>query len=79
MRKTALKWPNSLSLMEAFKIKNGLIYRVEAVFTYIPYFMHSPWTGPGAAYGKDIDRKPAGKPCDRDCLIQPRTNIWPRW
>lgn len=69
VRKTALKWPNSLSLMEAFKIKNGLIYRVEAVFTYIPYFMHSPWTGPGAAYSKDLDRKPSGKPCDRDCLI----------
>ena len=61
VRKTVLKWPNSLSLMEAFKIRNGLIYRVEAVFTYIPYFTHSPWTGPGAAYDKDIDRKPTGK------------------
>lgn len=69
VRKTVLKWPNSLSLMEAFKIRNGLIYRVEAVFTYVPYFTHSPWTGPGASYDKDIDRKPTGKPCDRDCLI----------
>ena len=59
VRKTALKWPNSISLMEAFKIRNGLIYRVEAVFTYVPYFMHSPvraggcrhrtWSGSGAA------------------------------
>jgi hypothetical protein len=40
---TLLKWPNSLSLMEAFKIRNGRIYRVEAIFTYVPYFMPSPW------------------------------------
>ena len=48
-RRTALKWPNSISLMEAFKIRNGAIYRVEAVFTYVPYFMHSPWALPGSA------------------------------
>ena len=46
--KTALKWPNSITLMEAFKIKDGKIYRVEAIFTYSPYFMHSPWAKPGA-------------------------------
>src|SRR6185312_8489512 len=40
-RKTLLKWPNSISLVEAFKIRNGRIYRIEAVFTYVPYFMHS--------------------------------------
>jgi len=44
--KTALKWPNSISLMEAFKIKDGKIYRIEAIFTYVPYFMHSPWAKP---------------------------------
>jgi hypothetical protein len=44
--KTALKWPNSISLMEAFKIRDGKIYRVEAIFTYVPYFMHSPWAKP---------------------------------
>lgn len=44
--KTALKWPNSISLMEAFKIRDGKIYRVEAIFTYVPYFMHSPWATP---------------------------------
>ena len=41
--KTLLKYPNSLSLMEAFKIRSGRIYRVEAIFTYVPYYMHSPW------------------------------------
>jgi hypothetical protein len=46
VRQTALKWPNSISLMEAFKIRDGKIYRVEAVFTYVPYFMHSPWADP---------------------------------
>ena len=46
--KTALKWPNSISLMEAFKIRDGKIYRVEAIFTYVPYFMHNPWATPAA-------------------------------
>ena len=46
--KTALKWPNSISLIEAFKIKDGRIYRVEAIFTYVPYFMHNPWAKPEA-------------------------------
>jgi hypothetical protein len=44
---TALKWPNSISLLEAFKIRDGKIYRIEAIFTYVPYFMHSPWAKPG--------------------------------
>lgn len=47
--KTALKWPNSITLMEAFKIRDGKIYRIEAIFTYVPYFMHSPWAKPGPA------------------------------
>jgi hypothetical protein len=46
VQKTLLKFPNSLSLMEAFKIRNGKIYRVEAIFTYVPYYMHSPWPNP---------------------------------
>ncbi len=41
--KTLLKWPNSISLLEAFRVKNGEIQRVEAVFTYVPHFMHNPW------------------------------------
>lgn len=41
--RTVLKWPNSITLLEAFKIRNGRIWRVEAVFTYVPYFMPSPF------------------------------------
>lgn len=41
--KTVLKWPNSISLLEAFKIRSGKISRIEAVFTYVPYFMPSPF------------------------------------
>ena len=40
---TVLKWPNSITLLEAFKIRNGRIWRIEAVFTYVPYFMPSPF------------------------------------
>ncbi len=76
IRKTALKWPNSLSLMEAFKIKDGKIYRVEAVFTYVPYFMHSPWNDmhsgvvkAGAADKPTQGRGQDAAACDRDCLI----------
>jgi len=46
--RTALKWPNSITLMEAFKIKAGKIYRIKAIFTYVPYFMHNPWAKPEA-------------------------------
>jgi hypothetical protein len=41
--KTLLKWPNSLSIMEAFKIVDGKIYTIEANFDYVPYGTHSPW------------------------------------
>ena len=41
--KTLLKWPNSLGIMEAFKIVDGQILTIEAVFDYVPYGMHSPW------------------------------------
>lgn len=41
--RTALNWPNSISLLEAFQVREGKIYRIEAVFTYVPYFMHSPF------------------------------------
>ncbi len=39
---TLVKYPNSLGLMETFKIRNGKIYRIEAIFTFLPYFMPSP-------------------------------------
>jgi hypothetical protein len=75
-RRTLLKWPNSLSLMEAFKVRRGRIYRVEAVFTYVPYFMHSPWEGAVEADSAHrTDSPPAhvsrteGQACDRLCLI----------
>lgn len=45
--RTLLKWPNSIMLLEAFKVKDGAIHRIEAIFTYVPYFMHSPWAKPG--------------------------------
>jgi hypothetical protein len=67
VRKTALKWPNSLTLMEAFKIRNGQIYRVEAVFSYAPYFMHSPWV-PVAAMGPSPKSSVHKADCDRSCL-----------
>ena len=41
--KTLLKWPNSLSIMEAFKIVDGKIAGVESIFVDVPYHMPSPW------------------------------------
>ena len=43
---TALTWPNSISLLEAFKIVDGEIELIEAVFTYVPYFMPNPYARP---------------------------------
>jgi len=48
--KTVLKWPNSISLLEAFRIRNGEISRIEAVFTYVPYFMPSPFAVPNVDF-----------------------------
>jgi hypothetical protein len=31
-----------------FKMKNGEIAGIEAVFIAVPYYMRSPWTGPKA-------------------------------
>ena len=68
-RKTALKWPNSISLVEAFKITDGRISRIEAVFTYVPYFMHSPFYEypplPPVAKAKSA----SDQSCNEDCLI----------
>lgn len=67
---TALKWPNSISLMEAFKIRNGMIYRVEAVFTYVPYFMHSPYASPPAfSAAAAVHPVTGAAACDRSCLF----------
>jgi hypothetical protein len=70
-RKTLLKWPNSISLVEAFKIRDGKIYRIEAIFTYVPYFMHSPFYPVHALAPTPVQpatEQPA-PPCDRECLI----------
>ena len=71
-RKTALKWPNSISLVEAFKIRDGKIYRIEAIFTYVPYAMHSPFYEHGEV-SRPVTvvetRNPKAKACDRKCLI----------
>lgn len=47
---TVLKWPNSITLLEAFKIVDGRISRIEAVFTYVPYFMPSPFAVPNVEF-----------------------------
>ena len=66
--KTFLKWPNSLSLMEAFKIRDGKIYRVEAVFTYVPYFLHSPWNDAALPVLRTASSHIVTGACDRACL-----------
>jgi len=48
--RTALKWPNSITLLEAFRIRNAEIQRIEATFTYVPYFMHNPFWGEDAEF-----------------------------
>lgn len=63
--KTALKWPNSITLLEAFRIRDGKIARIEAVFTYVPYFMPDPFRE-----GVSVPPKHAPQPnaCDAACL-----------
>ncbi len=38
-----IRRPHSYYLMELFKIKDGKIRQVEAVFITVPYYMPSPW------------------------------------
>lgn len=38
-----IRHPNSLCLLETFRIRQGKIQQVEAVFTAVPYRMPSPW------------------------------------
>jgi len=67
-RKTLLKWPNSISLVEAFKIRDGRIYRIEAIFTYVPYFMHSPFYAYPEATAAEAEKRARKEPCDTQCL-----------
>jgi hypothetical protein len=63
--KTALKWPNSITLLEAFRIRDGKISRIEAVFTYVPYFMSDPFRE-GVSVPPRHPTQP--KACDNSCL-----------
>jgi hypothetical protein len=40
---TIFRRPHSYCLLETFKIRNGKIQQIEAVFTTVPYRMPSPW------------------------------------
>jgi hypothetical protein len=63
--RTALKWPNTITLLEAFRIKDAKISRIEAVFTYVPYFMHNPFAGPAAKPPVPVS---SPEQCNAQCL-----------
>lgn len=67
--RTALKWPNSISLIEAFRIKDGAIHRIEAVFSYVPHMMHNPFYH-YAPPAPRLPEDPAAlrERCDAGCL-----------
>jgi hypothetical protein len=68
--KTALKWPNSISLIEAFKVRDSKIYRIEAVFSYVPHQMHNPfYLYPPAPAAQPEDAATLKERCDKDCLL----------
>ena len=68
--KTALKWPNSISLIEAFKVRDSRIYRIEAVFSYVPHQMHNPfYVYPPALPPQPEDAATLKERCDKDCLL----------
>jgi hypothetical protein len=69
--KTALKWPNSITLLEAFRIKDAEIQRIEAVFTYVPYFKQNPFWGLAVAPSHQPD--PAA--CDTACVAANTTAV----
>lgn len=43
-RVSPIKAPHTWCALELFKIRNGAIYRIEAVFVPVPYYMPSPWS-----------------------------------
>jgi hypothetical protein len=63
--RTALKWPNSITLLEAFRIRDAEIQRIEATFTYVPYFMHNPFWGEAAPMPRFA---PDPEACNQACL-----------
>ena len=44
--KSIFTFPHSFVLLELFKIVDGAIAAVEAVFVTVPYNMVSPWVAP---------------------------------
>jgi hypothetical protein len=62
---TWLKWPNTITLLEAFRINDAKIESVEAIFTYVPYFMHNPWSGQASNPPTPVS---SPKACDTACL-----------
>ncbi|MBK9252945.1 MAG: hypothetical protein IPM70_14240 [Proteobacteria bacterium] len=68
--RTALKWPNSISLIEAFRIRDSKIHRIEAVFSYVPHRMHNPFHD----YLPPLPPRPEDPAamkarCDKACLL----------
>ena len=59
-------------------MRSGAIYRIEAIFTYVPYFMHSPFYGVPSAPASVQDKpraivssaRVASEKCDRACLVK---------
>jgi hypothetical protein len=43
-KRSIFREPHTWSLLEMFKIKNGMITGVEATFIAAPYYIRSPWT-----------------------------------
>ncbi len=68
--KTALKWPNSISLIEAFRVVDSKIHRIEAVFSYVPHMMHNPfYEYLPAAPPEPEDAATLKERCDKACLL----------
>jgi len=69
--KTALKWPNSISLIEAFRVRDSKIHRIEAIFTYVPHRMHNPfYEYLPAQPPKPEDPAAMKQRCDKACLLK---------
>lgn len=43
-RRSPFREPHSWSVLELFKVKNGALGPIEAVFIGVPYYLRSPWT-----------------------------------
>ena len=70
--RTALKWPNSITLLEAFRIRDAEIQRIEATFTYVPYFMHNPFWSEAAPMPRFA---PDPAACNDACLTGLATSV----